>query len=55
MPDIHDLVIRLHWIDGQPTGTAALRTAAERSVAFTGWLEFAAAVHGLTDLVSSPA
>jgi hypothetical protein len=50
MPDFHDIVIRLHWIDAQPTGTAALHSTPERSVAFAGWLELAAAVHELTDL-----
>jgi hypothetical protein len=55
MPSVYDLVIRLRWIDGQPTGTAALHMAPERSVAFVGWLELAAAVHELTDHVPPPA
>ena len=55
MSDFHHLVVRLRWIDGQPRGTAALHAAPDRRVAFTGWLEFAAAVHALTDLLSPPA
>jgi hypothetical protein len=48
MPENFRIALELRWVDDQPSGSVATCDSTTRALAFTGWLEFAAAVKALT-------